>query len=415
MQNWTHKIPGIALGNTLVLYDYILYGFLGSTLSKLFFPYETQLDALMSVFIVFASACLVRPLATFIFGLIGDKYGRKSSLIISIIMMTLSSFLIGCLPTYNSIGNFSVVLLVTFRIIQGFSMSGEEVGSAIYLIESAPDNRKSLAGSIVLACGHIGLLIGATMILICVSLQSPDQFLSWGWRIPFFLSLPIGLVVLYYRFKQADSTDFSKIKHNRTFAFPMLEVFRLYKKQLVVGIFVTALAALAIYLFAVYVPNFLKLYHHYTTPQILIFTIICFIFSAIAVITVGHIGDRIGSVKPLAISAIVYLFTMPIIFWLLSKPSIAFIIIAQILLIVTLALCSGTLMLFLTQLFPVKIRFTGVAICFNFSMVIFGSTAPVAILYLHKISNWAAFPAIYLMFIAVIAYFLLRSIKHRLT
>lgn len=399
MNTWTNKIFGIALGNTLVLYDFILYGFLGSTIGKLFFPHQTAFVALMSVFLIYASSCLFRPLGAFVFGLIGDKYGRKSALVSSILLMSLSSVLIGCLPTYADIGEAAVVLLVLFRVLQGFSMSGEEVGSAVYLIESAPDNRKSIAGSIVLASVHFGLFFGALMVLICLLSMSTTIFNHWGWRVPFLLSLPISLIVLYFRLKQTDSTDFNGIKHNKTFAYPLKQIFREYKLKLLTGFLICSLSAICIYIYAVYIPNFLKVYQHFSIEHILIFSIISFAVSAAAVLYVGKLGDSIGIKLPIYLAATSYIILSPIAFWLLTQHALWQIIAAQALFIIIVALASGTLMFFLAALFPVEVRYTGVAICFNFSMILFGSTAPIIILALHKAN---IFPAFYLMLMGVV-------------
>lgn len=404
MQPWTSKILGIALGNTLVLYDYILYGFLGSTLSTLFFPNQNKYVALMSVFLVYASACLVRPLGAFIFGLIGDKYGRKTSLISSILLMSSSSVLIGCLPTYQTIGSLSVLLLVALRVIQGFAMSGEEVGSSVYLIESAPAHKKSLAGSIVLASVHFGLFIGAGMILICLLSISHTAFMLWGWRIPFLLSLPMALVALYFRLRQADSNDFNKLRRHHSLAYPLKTLFQSHKLSIIMGIFICSLSAISIYLYAVYIPNFLKVYHHFSTEYVLFFSIISFVISTALVLAVGYWGDKTNLIKPMRWATVSFIVLSPMAFYFASSHALVNIILAQLLFIIIVALASGTLMALLNSLFPTEIRFTGVAICFNFSMMIFGSTAPIVILALQRLSVFSNFPSVYMILIGIIGF-----------
>lgn len=410
MEKWTDKIFGIALGNTLILYDFILYGFLGSTLSHLFFPHQTSFVGLMSVFLVFASACLVRPLGAFVFGLVGDRFGRKTSLIASILLMASSSFLIGCLPTYEHIGELSVLLLVLFRIVQGLSMSGEEVGSAIYLVESAPQSQQSVAGSIVLASVHAGLFFGAAVVWLVLFCVSSSSFMVWGWRVPFLLSLPIALIVLYYRLKQPDSRDFAIEEHHKTFAYPLKRVFTHYSFRTVIGVLICGLSAISIYLYAVFIPNYLKIYHHFTTSSVLLFSMISFVISALSVLLVGFWGNRAGLIRPLILATIAYIVLSPIAFYFLALPRLIDVVFSQLLFISIVALSSGTLMTFLSALFPVDVRFTGVATCFNFSMMIFGSTAPMIILALHKVSVSPIVPAFYMMAVGVVGLIVLQQL-----
>ncbi len=411
MEKWTRKIFGIALGNTLVLYDFILYGFLGSTLSQLFFPMQTPFVALMSVFLIYASACLMRPFGALFFGLIGDKFGRKASLISSILLMSGSSVLMGCLPTYQSIGGLSVLFLVLLRVIQGFSISGEEVGSAIYLIESAPESKKSLAGSIVLASVHAGLFFGASIIWLSLAFISHAEFLSWGWRLPFLMSLPISLIVLYFRLKQDDSKAFESVKHEKGFSYPLKQIFRHYKLRVLVGILICGLSTIGIYLYAIFIPNYLKVCHHFSLDHVLIFNMFSFIISALSVLLIGYWGDKVGLIKPMRWASIAYIVLSPVAFTLSANSDLVSIVVTQLLFIIIVALASGTLMALLNSLFPIEIRFTGVAICFNFSMILLGSTAPMVSLTLQKLSLFSAFPAIYMVVMGVVVWVMLKSIK----
>jgi len=402
---WKKRIGGIALGNILVLYDYILYGFLGHILSQVFFPHHSQFIALLLIFLVFASACVVRPIGGFIFGIIGDKYGRKRSLVISLLLMSLASVLIGCLPGYHTWGEFSVILLVSLRVLQGLSMSGEEIGASIYLIESAPDDRKSIAGSIVLASVHAGLLLGGIITLLCLLLIPNDSLVTWGWRIPFLLSLPLGLISLRLRIKQTDSLAFLRIKNKKHPLFsPFITLFTQYRFALFFGIVITALEGIVIYMYAVFMPNYLASYLHFSPTETLVFSCVSFFVASIAIIVVGYLGDRIGVILPLKLAALLYIFTTPIIFHLISTPYLPGLIIAQVLLLLIIALSSGTLLTTLSQIFPVNIRFTGAAIAFNLAMTIFGSTAPIIILSLKKFSSLSFFPAFYFIFVGIISF-----------
>mgnify|MGYP000604391333 CR=1 FL=1 len=142
--SWKRYIFGCAVGNFLEWYDFILYGFFAPIFSRLFFPTEDQFVSLLLTFAVFASACIVRPFSGLVFGYIGDKYGRKRALVYSIILVTIATTLMGCLPTYESVGVLAPFLLVICRLIQGIAVSAEEVGAAILLIENAPKKQRNL-------------------------------------------------------------------------------------------------------------------------------------------------------------------------------------------------------------------------------------------------------------------------------
>ena len=143
MKNWKKLIFGCTIGNVLTVYDFILYGYFAHIISSLFFPKENQTIALILVFSVFASGCLIRPFGAVLFGHIGDKFGRKKALILSISLMAISTTLVGLLPTYQQIGVYAPYLLILCRLLQGLSICGEETGAAIFLVENAPKNKQA--------------------------------------------------------------------------------------------------------------------------------------------------------------------------------------------------------------------------------------------------------------------------------
>jgi MFS transporter, MHS family, proline/betaine transporter len=178
-------IIGGAIGNLTEWYNFLLYGYLAAVISQLFFPAHNKLLSLSLTFTIFALGFLVRPLGGLLFGWIGDTYGRQRALVISLIMMTVPTFLIGCLPTYATMGIASPLLLCIFRIFQGFSAGGEHTGSAVYIAEYAPAGHRTLWVSTVPVSAALGVLISSMSALLIMHSFTHEQLLAWGWRTVF--------------------------------------------------------------------------------------------------------------------------------------------------------------------------------------------------------------------------------------
>jgi MHS family proline/betaine transporter-like MFS transporter len=177
------------VGNILEWYDFTLYGYLAVILSQLFFPSENETVSLLASFGAFAVGFFFRPLGSVLFGYIGDKYGRKKALIISIFLMAIPTFLIGLLPTYQQIGILAPILLTFFRILQGLSTGGEYTTSVTFVVEHAPKDRRGFFGSINLLGAVIGIMFGSLMGAFLTSTFDKETLLDWGWRVGFLYTL----------------------------------------------------------------------------------------------------------------------------------------------------------------------------------------------------------------------------------
>ncbi|MFO0068875.1 MAG: MFS transporter, partial [Alphaproteobacteria bacterium] len=187
------------LGNGLEWYDYALYGHMSVVFSRLFFPTDDPSLSLILTFLTFAAGFVSRPLGAVIFGRIGDKFGRKKALVASMILMAIPTGMIGLLPTYEMIGVAAPILLLSIRILQGISLGGAFSGSMSYVVEHAPPTMRSTIGSVTMLSLVIGFLIGSAVSTIIASSLSEADFMSWGWRLPFFVGVLIGFVGYYIR------------------------------------------------------------------------------------------------------------------------------------------------------------------------------------------------------------------------
>lgn len=396
-------------GNILELYNFILFGYFSHILSILFFPKSDPRASLMLTFAVFATGCLMRPLGAIFFGFFGDKFGRRKIVVFSLTMMTIFSGLIGCLPTHNNIGDLASLLLLLCRLCQGFSMSGEEVGAAILLSELLPRKKQGLAGSIILGSVYIGLLVGSMITLVTNISLSEEQVLSWGWRLPFIFSIFIGVLCIFWRIKSLqESEEFMVVEEKKLLMRnPIYSVLKHYKKELLNCIFATATLAVSIYLFAVFIPSYFSLVFSFKVSMIV--SSIYFFMGAILTFYVGKLTDKVGYLKPMIFSCIGFIvFSYPI-FFFFSTHNIAGALLAEFLLVILVGTSAGSLMPFLINSFPTEVRLSGVGISFNLSMTIFGSTTPLLVLYLTKITASENAPFIYLVAVALLTLYSILS------
>ncbi|MDQ4127099.1 MAG: MFS transporter, partial [Actinomycetota bacterium] len=205
-------IVGASIGNTVEWFDFATYNFLAVTLAVVFFPPGNPTAALLSTFAVFAAAFFVRPLGGLFFGPMGDKIGRQRVLATVIILMSLSTFAIGLLPSYATIGVWAPLLLVVARCLQGFSAGGEFGGASTFLAEYSPDERRGFLVSWLEFSTLIGFVMGSTLVLFLTTVLPDEAMTSWGWRIPFLLAGPLGIVGLYIRLRLEDTPEFKALE-----------------------------------------------------------------------------------------------------------------------------------------------------------------------------------------------------------
>ena len=392
------------IGNFVEWFDYAAYGYLAVTIAAVFFPSEDKQLALLMTFGVFAISFLVRPIGGFVWGHLGDKIGRKEALSWSILLMSGATFCIALLPSYAAIGVGAPLLLLALRLVQGFSASGEYAGAAAFLVEYAPANRRGLYAAVVPASTATGLLLGSLMAALLTGLLEPGQMESWGWRIPFLLAAPMGLIGRYIRTKLEDSPVFRETQQEATpEATPVGSLFREHWRALLQAAGAVLLNAVGFYVILSYMPTYLSeelgldATRSYLATTIALVTYIGFIF------VTGILSDKFGRKRILMSASVLFvLLTVPA-FMLLDTGNFLFIVLVQILLGAMLTLNDGTLPSYLAEMFPTRVRYSGFAVSFNLSNALFGGTAPfVATLIIASSGNVLA-PGWYLMGAAVVS------------
>ena len=391
------------VGNFVEWFDYAVYGYLATTIAIAFFPESDRQVALLSTFALFAVSFIVRPIGGFIWGSIGDRVGRRTALSWSILIMSLATFCMALIPSYALIGLWAPILLLIIRVVQGFSASGEYAGASAFLVEYAPPNKRGLYAAVVPASTAAGLLLGSLLAALLTGMLSTEQMNSWGWRLPFLLAAPMGLIGRYIRTKLEDTPVFQQLlDEEEVDKTPVMDLFRNHWRALIIATGAVLLNAVGFYVILSYMPTYLSeeiglgATESYLATTIALLTYIGFI------LLTGLLSDRYGRKKVLIAGSVCFiLLTVPA-FMLLNTRSFLVILLVQILLGAMLTLNDGTLPSFLAEMFPTQVRYSGFAVSFNLSNALFGGTAPFVATLLIKWSGSDLAPAWYLVAAAAI-------------
>lgn len=395
------------IGNFVEWFDYASYGYLATVIAVVFFPDSDPATALLSTFAVFALSFLLRPVGGIVWGSLGDRLGRRWALSWSILLMSASSFCIGLLPSYAMIGLWAPLGLLLLRMVQGFSASGEYAGAATFLSEYAPEGKRGLYTSFVPASTATGLLAGSLMVAVMYQVLSTSALQSWGWRIPFLLAGPLGLVGRYIRVHLEDSPRYREMSEKATGAAahgtPIGQVLRRHGRSVAIAFGVASLNAVGFYMVLSYLPTYL-------TAELDIDPTSAFFASTVAlsvyigsIFVMGHISDRVGRKRMLVIASVLFALLSVPLFLLLGVGALWLIVLVEVVFGILLTVNDGTLATFLSELFPTSVRYTGFALSFNLANALLGGTAPFVATWLISATGSAVAPAWYLSLVAVIA------------
>lgn len=366
-------IASSIIGNTLEWYDFLLYTFLGNVITDLFFPKGDPYATMISFYGIFAAGFATRPLGALIFGWISDRYSRKTALMLSIVLMSIPTALVGCLPTYQTAGIAAPLLLAAIRVLQGFAVGGEFTSTMVFLVEHAPPQSKGLHGSWAFASVMVGVLVGSVVAML-FNLLPESALHSWGWRVPFLLSIAGSAVGYYIRRHLRDpvAEEEDELHHHSGKRGPLRKV----ASGILEVVMVDFMNALGFYLVVIFLPLYMQRSAGLSRRAAMsVHTANMLLYLALIPLG-GHLSDKHGRtpvilLPALAMAALAY----PL--WLLFKlQSAAAAWLAQALLVCAMAIFTGALPATLVALFPTEYRCTGLSIGHNISMAVFGGTAP---------------------------------------
>lgn len=366
------------LGALVEWYDYFLYGLAAAVVFEpLFFPTENPLTGTLAAFATFGVGFFFRPVGGAIFGHYGDTLGRKTILVLTLLIMGVATFLIGVLPTFQSVGILAPILLVVLRALQGVAVGGEWGGAALLVVEHAPDGKRGFYGSWPQMGSSAGLLI-ATGLFTVVSSLPEEQFLAWGWRIPFLLSAVLVVIGLVIRLKIAETPAFQQVKDTGSEShMPVLEAVRTYPKSLLLVMGMRVAENACGYIFTVFVLTYvtqeLGLPNSAAYAGVMIAAGVQFLLTPIY----GAISDRIGR-RPVYMwgAGFLVLFAFPF-FWLVETEMP---VIIRLAIVLAYAVGNGAMFAtqpaFFSELFGTRVRYSGVSLGYQLTAVFAGGLAP---------------------------------------
>lgn len=374
------------IGNGLEWYDYALYGQVSWLLSSLFFPGEDPFVQTLAVYGVFAAGFIIRPVGAIFFGWLGDTYGRRLSMVVAILMMAIPTGLIGFLPTYAQIGVAAPVLLTAIRLLQGMSLGGEFSGSIAYIVEHAPERRRGLASAASLVSMMLGFLLGLLVVKGMIYAQGQEAFEAWGWRVPFILGIGIGLVGFYIRHQCSESPAYDKAKEEGTICkTPVREAFRSHYWAMIQGCAIYITVTMPFYLTTVYFIGFSKVHLSIPADQALMFSVYNMLMLLFALPFSAWLSDRVGRKRIMvATAAVMLVVAYPLFGMLLPGAAPSTVAWVQLAFAFLVGMYAGPVAALLVEMFPTRVRFSGMAITYNVSAAIFGGTSPMVCEWLVK-------------------------------
>lgn len=393
-------------------FEWAVYAYLASTIAKVFFPEQDGTAALLSVFAVFAISFGVRPLGALVFGTLGDRIGRKKTLSIVILSMSAATLVVGLLPTYSTIGIWAPVLLIAARVVQGLAAGGEFGSAAAFLAEYSPRKHRGFGVSWLEFGSLLGFLAASLVVYLLNVVMGPETIQDWGWRIPFLLTVPLGLIGFYIRTKIEDTPEFRSLEElDNVPQSPVKEVFTKHWKQLLQMSGVEIMMHVTFYIVLVYLLTYQEETLRMSPDSAALLSTVASIAGLILVPLFGAVSDRIGR-RPLLIASAVLLIVLAIPLFLVMQsgaPWAGFV--STLGLGIILALILGVHACAVAELFPTRTRQTGLSIAYSVTAAIFAGTVPYVLTWLIAQTGNTMMPAFYLVLVGLIGLVAVMTMK----
>ncbi|MGD1217653.1 MULTISPECIES: glycine betaine/L-proline transporter ProP [Streptomyces] len=398
-------VKAAALGNAMEWFDFGVYSYIAVTLGKVFFPSGNPTAQLLSTFGAFAAAFLVRPLGGMVFGPLGDRVGRQKILAFTMIMMAAGTFAIGLIPSYATIGVGAPILLLAARLVQGFSTGGEYAGATTFIAEYAPDKKRGFFGSWLEFGTLAGYIGGAGLVTLMTALLSDDALLSWGWRVPFLIAGPMGIIGLYLRMRLEETPAFAAEVEKAEKSRPKVRL-----REMVAGQWRALLLCMGLvlvfnvtdYMLLSYMPSYLTSELKYDETHGLLVVLGVMVLMMVVQPFAGALTDRIGR-RPLIFAGCAGFLALSVpALLLIRQGSLLAVALGMAALGLLLVCFTAAMPAALPALFPTKVRYGSLSIGFNISVSMFGGTTPLVVTALIGATGNMMMPAYYMMAAAVI-------------
>ncbi|MCJ7957002.1 MAG: MFS transporter [Pseudomonas sp.] len=399
-------VLGVTLGNMVEWFDFALYSSMAVLIGDIFFHSESRTTQLIAIYATFAAGFLMRPLGSLVFGPIGDRYGRRAALTLSIALMAVATFCIALIPSYESIGIAAPILLVAMRMLQGLSTGGEYGGSVIFIAEHAPDKRRSFLTSWLEVGILSGFLLGGVVVSALMLALGEETMRAWGWRVPFVIGGLLGMIALYLRlnleetpiFKELQENERKQVANKRSLLSMLVDEW----PNLVKSMGLVAIYNVCYYVVLGYIPGYLTNELGYSASFGSVLGMVGTLSMLLLVPFSGLLADRVGRKRLIALGCILLIvFSIPA-FTMLQTHNVVLVYVAVLGLLVAQLLFEGAMGATLVSLFKAPVRFSALALSYNLSVSLFGGTAPLVNTWLIGQTGNTMIPAYYLIGAAVV-------------
>ncbi|AHB06886.1 MULTISPECIES: MFS transporter [Pandoraea] len=391
----------VTSGNFIEQFDFFLFGFYATSISKIFFPATSEYASLMLTFAVFGAGFLMRPLGAIFLGAYIDKVGRRQGLIVTLSIMASGTILIACVPGYERIGLLAPALVLLGRLLQGFSAGAELGGVSVYLAEMATPGRKGFYTSWQSASQQVAIVMAAAIGYGLNQWLTGQQIAAWGWRVPFFVGCAIVPLLFVLRRSLQETAAFEARGHRPPLRDIVAMLFAHWRTVLG-GMMLTAMTTTTFYLITVYTPTFGKSVLKLSTSDSLLVTLLAAASNFMWLPIGGAISDRIGR-KPvlIGISLLAICTAYPALDWLAQAPSFVRMLSVLLWFSFFFGMYNGAMVAALTEVMPVQVRVAGFSLAFSLATAVFGGFTPAISTYLIQITHDKAAPGYWMSFAAL--------------
>ncbi|PID23295.1 MFS transporter [Sporosarcina sp. P3] len=404
------------VGSSIEWFDYFLYGTVAALVfNQVFFVTEDPTVGLLLAYASFALAFFIRPFGGVIFSHIGDRIGRKKTLVITLSLMGIATFGMGLLPTYQAIGVWAPILLITLRLVQGLGIGGEWGGALLLAVEYAPKEKRGLYGAIPQMGVTIGMVMG-TVALSIMTLLPEGSFMTWGWRVPFLLSAILVLFGLWIRKGIDETPSFKKVQESGDIPkLPIVDTLKYHWREVLIAIGAKVVETAPFYIFGTFVVSYATSNLGFSRTTILNTVMVATIVTTILIPIMGSLSDKVGRKKLYVAGTMgMLLFAFPY-FWMLQQQSVFLLVTATVIgLGIIWAPITAVLGTMFSEIFDAKVRYTGITLGYQIGAAVAGGTAPLIATSLLLKFNGSYVPvALYIMFTAVISLVAIWAVKDR--
>jgi MHS family citrate/tricarballylate:H+ symporter-like MFS transporter len=390
----------VSSGNFLEMYDFMVFGYYASAIGQVFFPSGNAFISLMLALMTFGAGFLMRPVGAIVLGAYADRHGRRAGLILTLTLMSVGIVSIACIPGYATLGLIAPILVLTGRLLQGFSAGMEVGGVSVYLSEIATSGHKGFYVSWQSASQQVAVMFAALLGVMLNSALSEQKMALWGWRVP----LLIGCVIIPFLWRLRRSlteTDQFAVSKRHLSSLEVIRSLASNVRLIIIGTMLFTMMTVSFYLITAYTPTFGSSVLHLASIDGFVVTLCVGISNLFWLPVMGSLSDRIGRF-PLLLACTILMFATayPAMLWLVNGPSFSKLLVVELWLSFVYASYNGALIVFVTEIIPIEIRTTGFSLAYSLATSVFGGFTPAISTYLIHISGNRAAPGLWLSFAA---------------